>query len=306
MKEIVNIRTVTEFHDLLGLARPEHPLISFIEDNDLKSKADLSDELFDTRFTTEMYCIMYKDKISGSIGYGRSTYDFQEGTIIFSSPGQVLTSPSREKIAEKQGWTLLFHPDLVRRSILGEKIEEYSFFSYASNEALHLSPKEEQLLFGLVANIQEEYSRNIDEHSQRLIVANLELLLNYCMRFYGRQFYSRSNINKDFVSAFEQVLKSYFKSDHPLESGLPSVDYFGSALNMSTNYLSDLLKKETGKSIKEHLDRHVIEKAKMVLLSSDQKISQIAYGLGFEYPQSFTRMFKNKTGMSPNQYRIIH
>jgi len=306
MDEILSIKSISEFHEILGLPLPNHPLISLIDENDAMEKPELDDKLFNVRFSSDMYSIMYKDKISGSIGYGRSTYDFQEGTIIFSSPGQVFTSPGKEDLKGKKGWTLLFHPDLIRKSVLGDKIDDYTFFSYDVNEALHLSPKEEKFFFELISKIQEEYSQNIDQHSQKLIISNLELLLNYCMRFYDRQFYTRTNINKDFVTDFESTLKGYFKSNKMEEDGLPTASYFGGKLNMSTNYLSDMLKKETGKSIKEHVDGYIIEKAKSILLNSNKKVSEIAYNLGFDYPQSFSRLFKNKTGMSPVEYRNLN
>lgn len=303
MSEILRIKSISQFHEILGLAKPLHPLISLIEDKDAIRKTDLDDKLFNIRFSSDLYSIMYKDKISGSIGYGRNTYDFQEGTIIFSSPGQVFTSPGKEDLKGKQGWTLLFHPDLIRKSTLGDKIDSYSFFSYDANEALHLAPKEEEFFFELIQKIQEEYSQNIDQHSQTLIISNLELLLNYCMRFYDRQFYTRTNINKDFVADFELELRAYFSSKKMETDGLPSATYFGRKLNMSTNYLSDMLKKETGSSIKEHIDGYIIDKAKSVLLNTNKKVSEIAYDLGFNYPQSFTRLFKSKTGMSPGEYR---
>ena len=306
MSDILRIKSISQFHEILGLPLPQHPLISLIDENDAMSKPEMDEKLFNIRFSSNLYAIMYKDKISGSIGYGRSTYDFQEGTVIFSSPGQVFTSPNKDELKGKKGWTLLFHPDLIRKSVLADKIDDYTFFSYDVNEALHLSPKEEKFFFELIQKIQEEYSQNMDQHSQTLIISNLELLLNYCMRFYDRQFYTRTNINKDFVSEFESKLKAYFKSNKIEEDGLPSANYFGAQLNMSTNYLSDMLKKETGKSIKEHVDGYIIEKAKSILLNSNKKVSEIAYDLGFDYPQSFTRLFKNKTGMSPIEYRNLN
>lgn len=306
MQEILNIKSISQFHEILGLPLPQHPLISLIDENEALNKPNMNEELFDIRFSCDMYAIMYKDKISGSIGYGRNSYDFQEGTIIFSSPGQVFTSPNKDDLKGKKGWTLLFHPDLIRKSILGGKMDTYSYFSYDVNEALHLSPKEEKFFFDLTQKIQEEYSQNIDSHSQTLIISNLELLLNYCMRFYDRQFYTRTNVNGDFVVEFETVLNDYFKSKKNEVEGLPSANYFGEQLNMSTNYLSDLLKKETGKGIKEHVDGYVIEQAKLILLNSNKKVNEIAYGLGFDYPQSFTRLFKKKTGRSPVDYRKLN
>ena len=305
MNEILRIKSISQFHEILGLQLPNHPLISLIDETETISKAEWNDDLFNIRFSCDMYTIMYKDKISGSIGYGRGTYDFQEGTIIFSSPGQVFTSPSKADLKGKQGWTLLFHPDLLRKSALGDQIDKYTFFSYDINEALHLSPKEEAFFFSLISKIEEEYSQNIDQHSQTLIISNLELLLNYCMRFYDRQFYTRTNISKGFVANFEKILKEYFQSEQLGKDGIPPASYFGHKLNMSTNYLSDLLKKETGKGIKDHVDSYIIDRAKSILLNSDKKINEIAYNLGFDYPQSFTRLFKNKTGMSPKEYRTV-
>lgn len=306
MTDILKIKSISQFHEILGLPAPEHPLISFINEKEAMNKPEMDERLFGIRFTSEMYTIMYKDKISGSLGYGKNSYDFQEGTLIFASPGQVFTSPKKEELKSKEGWTLLFHPDLLLKSNLSEKMDSYTYFSYEVTEALHLSKKEESFIFQSIKQIRTEYSQNIDKHSQQLILSNLELLLNYCVRFYDRQFYTRTNLNSDFVSEFELKLKAYFNSELIVDKGLPTVNYFGNELNMSPNYLSDLLKKETGKSIKEHIDSYIIRKAKNILLNSNNSISEIAYGLGFEYPQSFTRMFKKKTGMSPNEYRMLN
>jgi len=306
MNEIFTIKSISQFHEMIGLDSPEHPLISFVDESENKDKPEVEEQFFNFRFTTDMYAIMYKDKVNGSIGYGRNSYDFQEGTLIFSSPGQVFTTPGKDEMPDNQGWTLLFHPDLLNKSPLGSRMDDYSYFSYESNEALHLSKKEEKFITEVVHQIREEYSQNLDRHSQQLIISNLELLLNYCMRFYDRQFFTRTNIHKDFVTDFESRLKAYFKSEDITEKGIPSFNYFGEQLNMSTNYLSDLLKKETGKSIKEHIDGYIVNKAKSILLNSNKKGSEIAYGLGFEYPQSFTRLFKKKTGMSPLDYRNLN
>lgn len=306
MSDIFKINSISQFHDVLALPAPKHPLISFINDEETTNKADIDENLYGIRFALEMYTVMYKDKISGSIGYGKNSYDFQEGTLIFTSPGQVFTSPKKEEIQGKKGWTLLFHPDLLHRSNLSKKMDSYSYFSYEITEALHLSQKEESFIFQVIKQIKTEYSQNIDKHSQNLILSNLELLLNYCVRFYDRQFYTRTNLNSDFLSDFETKLKAYFNSELIVDKGIPTPIYFGNELNMSPNYLSDLLKKETGKSIKEHIDAYIIRKAKNVLLNSKNSISEIAYDLGFEYPQSFTRMFKKKTGVSPNQYRTLN
>ena len=302
MNEIKHIKSITEAHAIMGLPTPKHPLISVYQDND----TSFSSDLVGTRFTTDMYLILFKDQISGSIGYGRNSYDFQNGTIIFIAPGQVLEVPSCEIMAQSKGWSLSFHPDLIRKSHMAEIIDEYSFFSYEVDEALHLSEEEQKYILEVVRQIEKEYNQNIDKHSQRLIISNLELLLNYCTRFYDRQFYTRTNFNKDFVSHFERILKGYFNSDKLSTEGIPSVGYFGNEMNMSANYLSDLLKKETGKSIKGHLNEMLIDKAKTSLLNSNVPVSQIAYDLGFEYPQSLSRLFKSKTGMTPHEYRNLN
>ena len=310
MNEIFKISSISQFHQILGLSAPNHPLVSLIdESNRDNNKIEIDEKFFNLRFSTEMYAIIYKDGISGSIGYGRTTYDFQESTLLFMSPGQVFEPPTREEVEWSnmgKGWTLLFHPDLLRRSTIGKKMDDYTFFSYEVNEALHLSKKEEHFVLEVVNKIKEEYSQNIDVHSQKLIISNLELLLNYCTRFYDRQFYTRTNFNQDFVTKFESKLKEYFNSDKPVDLGIPSVKYFGEELNMSSNYLSDLLKKETGKGIKDHINEAIINKAKIILLNSKSSIGEIAYDLGFEYPQSFTRLFTKKTGMSPSKYRSLN
>ena len=266
----------------------------------------MDEALFNVRFTSDMYTVMFKDKVSGSLGYGRSSYDFQEGTLIFGSPGQVFTSPKKEELKGNMGWTLLFHPDLLLKSPLNHKIDSFTYFSYEVNEALHLSDKEANVVLQVIEQIKTEYAQNIDQHSQNLLVSNLELLLSYCMRFYDRQFYTRTNMNSDFVGQFEKLLKAYFNSELHLTHGIPSLSYFGAEMNMSAHYLSDLLKKETGKGIKEHVDDYIVRSAKGMLLGSNDSISQIAYDLGFEYPQSFSRLFKKKVGQSPGDYRKLN
>jgi AraC-like DNA-binding protein len=207
---------------------------------------------------------------------------------------------------DDEGWTLAFHPDLIRKSNLANKIDTYSFFQYDVNEALHLSDDERKTLEELLDKIEKEYSQNLDRHSQNLIISNIELLLDYCIRFYDRQFYTRSNLNVDVVSRFENLLKDYYKTDKVIDLGIPSVKYCAQELNLSTNYLSDLLKKETGKTAQEHIHLFVIEKAKNYLLNSSNSISEIGYDLGFEYPQHFSNLFKSKTGLSPSEYRNMN
>ncbi|MCG7919340.1 MAG: helix-turn-helix transcriptional regulator, partial [Candidatus Thiodiazotropha taylori] len=227
--------------------------------------------------------------------------------MVFTKPGQALSfKASKEDLASEEGWTLLFHPDLIRKSSLGNNIDHYSFFSYEIHEALHLSEDERVSITGLVRKIETEYQQSIDRHTQKLIVSNIELLLDYCTRFYDRQFYVRTNLNQDFVTRFENLLRDYFNSDQPLDLGVPSVKYCGEQLNMSPSYLSDLLKKETGRTAQQHIQDTVIDKAKNLLLSTNEQVSQIAYGLGFDYPQHFSKLFKSRTGMSPAEYRRLN
>jgi AraC-like DNA-binding protein len=239
------------------------------------------------------------------IRYGRQQYDFQEGTLMFLAPGQIIepVEESGDLDSSADGWVLIFHPDLIRRSPLARKMREYSFFSYDSHEALHLSDQERRMVNGIVKAIEHEYSQNIDDHSQELIISNIELLLNHCKRFYGRQFITRTNANKDVVARFEEFLKTYFESDKPESHGLPSVKQCAAEMGYSPNYLSDLLRKETGKNTQEHIHFTMIEKAKNLLLGTEEPVYRIAYSLGFEYPQHFSKLFKNKTGMSPAEYR---
>ncbi|MEL6720111.1 MAG: AraC family transcriptional regulator, partial [Bacteroidota bacterium] len=221
MNDIIHIKTISELHQLLGLSAPRHPLVSLYEDQ----KVDHRLIKEGGRFSSDLYFVMFKDCISGAIGYGRNTYDFQSSTLVFLAPHQVITLPPAEILEENEGWFLAFHPDLIRKSHLGTTIDEYTFFNYESNEALHLSDEEQGYIKMVAEQIQKEYSQNIDKHSQRLIISNLELFLNYCSRFYDRQFYTRTNFNKDFITQFERILKNYFNSTQPSELGIPSIPY---------------------------------------------------------------------------------
>lgn len=303
MNEILNIESIDCFHKILGLTPPNHPLISIISDKESLGRADFDEALFNVRFSTKMYAIMYKDNISGSLSYGRNTYDFQEGTLIFVQPGQVLKTPDKSEVMGKRGWTLLFHPDLLHNSNLATKMNTYNFFSYESNEALHLSNKEKVFVAGVIEQIKGEIAQNLDQHSQKLIVSNLELFLNYALRFYDRQFFTRTKVNSDYVTSFEKALNQYFENGQAKIHGIPTAVYFGEQLNLSPNYLSDLLKRETRKGIKEYTDEYLIAKAKILLLNSTISVSELAYELGFDYPQSFTRLFRKKTGHSPKDFR---
>jgi AraC family transcriptional activator of pobA len=300
MKDIIKIETISETHQFLGLTKPKHPLISVLRIGDVLQNLEVDN----LRYSLGLYQISLKDNCPFTIvNYGRNSYDYQEGTMVFTAPNQVLEFKKAETIQDNKGWTLAFHPDLLRKSELGRKMDSFSFFSYALNEALHLSDEERNTVTEIVTKIEKEFSNNIDAHSQTLIISNLELLLNYCVRFYDRQFYTRTNLNQDIASQFEQLLKDYYKQEKQLEFGIPSVQYCGEAMNMSPKYLSDLLRKETGQSTQDHIHRYIIEKAKNRLLNSNESASEIAYALGFEYPQYFSKIFKKKTTMSPNEFR---
>lgn len=302
MSDIIRIDTISQVHEILGLEKPKHPLVSVIPIDERIADFDFGDATYVFGF----YQVSLKAGICGEITYGRNTYDFQEGTMIFTKPGQALSFKASDEPVGNGGWTLLFHPDLIRKSGLGKQIDRYSFFSYETHEALHLSDEERASVTDLVKKIESEYRQNIDRHTQKLIVANIELLLDYCTRYYDRQFYVRTNLNQDIVIRFESLMKAYFDSEQSLESGLPTVKYCGEQLNMSSSYLSDLLKKETGRTAQQHIQDIVIDRAKTLLLGTKEQVSQIAYGLGFEYPQHFSKMFKAHTGMSPAEYRRIN
>lgn len=258
-----------------------------------------------TRFFFDFYIISYKADIKGAINYGRNTYDFEEGTMLFSAPGQVFTVTS-EPVIDLNGWTLFVHPTLLHATSLHQDIQRYNFFAYAVNEALYVSAKEKVVLTELVNNIKNEIAQNIDRHSQELIIHNLATLLKYSERFYDRQFLTRSIGNKDFVSQFEQFIQDYINAEKLASKGMPTIEQCGQALHMSGHYLSDLLKVETGKTIKEHIHLKIIDKAKNQLLNSQIPVKSIAYDLGFESPQYFSRLFKSKTGVSPTAYRNLN
>lgn len=298
MANIFRVETVSQLHEMIGYEKPRHPLISLIEMSKVPAMP-----VIDYRVALGLFSLSLKNGDECRIKYGRQTYDFQERTLIFMAPDQVIEPFSAPDDMAKDGWILVFHPDLLRRSPLGRKMGEYSFFSYDSREALHLSEEERRCITGLAQAIKEEYGRNMDAHSQELILSNLELLLNYCKRFYGRQFITRESAEKDVVARFEEYLRAWFESGKAESAGLPTAKDCAEAMRYSANYLSDLLKQETGKSTQEHIHFHLIEKAKTLLLGTEEPVNRIAASLGFEYPQHFSKLFKNKTGMSPAEYR---
>ncbi len=295
----IDLQSISDLHKLVKNAAPKHPLVSVIDHTDFYENRPKENAFYRFGF----YTISCK-KFEGLLKYGKGYYDFNEGSLMFTAPGQVI-APGPD-VAVDEGWALFIHPDLIHGTDLGKKIHQYTFFNYEVNEALHISEEEKLIIKDCVAKIEREYSQNIDKHSQGLIVSNIELLLNYCSRFYDRQFYTRAKVNSDVVQQFEKILKDYFSQSTLIEAGLPNVKYFASRLNLSPNYLSDLLNKFTGKTTQEHIHLELIDKAKSMLWGTNDSISEIAYGLGFEHPSHFTKIFKSKTGKSPSEYRHLN
>ncbi|MCT4580001.1 MAG: AraC family transcriptional regulator [Flavobacteriales bacterium] len=299
--DIFRIKSVTQFYEAIGKGRPNHPLIGVFDVTDLEMSDEQADIYKDVKMTSDLYSIILKD---GSCGmqYGRNKYDFEEGVLQFIAPNQIVTS-NDSHTPSSYGFFLVFHPDLIRNFDLGKRIKKYNFFNYGVHEALHLSKKEENTLIETINNIKEELRMNIDKHSQEVLVTNIQLLLNYSQRFYERQFITRTNSSSDVVSKVEELIQEFYAQKLHLQQGTPSPEYFAEKVNYSNTYLSDLLKKETGKSTKDHIDEHIIELAKVDLAQSEKTINEIAYDLGFNYPHYFSRLFKKKTGESPNVYR---
>ncbi|WP_340696380.1 helix-turn-helix domain-containing protein [Flavobacterium nitratireducens] len=244
-----------------------------------------------------------KDIKCGDIRYGCNYYDYQEGTLVFTAPGQIMEVETTGEVYQPKGYALVFHPDLVHGTSLFKSLTEYNFFSYKANEALHLSERERQIVLDSFSKIKLELEIGVDKHSKKLIASNIELFLNYCNRFYDRQFITRENANKGVLEKFEEVLNQYFTSDKPSKIGLPSVAYCADELHLSANYFGDLIKKETGKSAQEYIQNKIIDVAKDQILGNTKTVNEIAYELGFKYPQHFSRLFKQRVGFTPNEYR---
>jgi len=294
----IPINSISELHRLMGINKPLHPLISLINMDNVKSSANQED----AHFLLNFYGISLKRNLNGKLKYGQNYYDFDEGVLAMTAPQQVL-SVGKEDNYKVSGWWLVFHPDFIMNYPLATAIKAYGFFSYAVNEALHLSDREEQTLEAIFKNIEQEYQTSIDQFSQDVMVSQLELLLNYCNRFYNRQFLTRKTISNDLLSKMENLLNEYFKNDLLIASGLPSVQYFADKLYVSPNYLSDMLRSLTGQSTQQHIHNKLIEKAKETLSTTNLSVSEIAYQLGFEHPQSFSKLFKSKTNMTPIEFR---
>ncbi|MEZ3442588.1 helix-turn-helix domain-containing protein [uncultured Alistipes sp.] len=295
MDEMIRIDSVDVYNKLFGF-ETRHPLITVV---------DLSEATrwpLRTKFAYGVYALFLKDARCGDIKYGRKSYDYRDGTIVCFAPGQVVEVEMAPD-TRPAGYGLLFHPDLIRGTALGQEIRNYSFFSYETNEALHLSDEERQTIRDTLQKVEQELDHAIDKHSRRLITANVGLLLDYCMRFYDRQFITRSEVNSDILTRFERLLDAYFDTDMQRQEGLPSVKYFADKVFLSPNYFGDVIRKLTGMTASEHIQNKVIDRVKEQLLSSDKTASQIAYELGFQYPQHLSRMFKRITGLTPNEFR---
>lgn len=297
MDDILNFSSIREYN-VFNNNETLHPLVSVVH-------LDKAEPRKLKRLRYEFYTVFLKKIHCGDLRYGLGNYDYEEGTLIFLAPGQVI-GENGEDYYKPQGIALVFHPDLITGTSLGKNIGDYHFFSYAVNEALHLSEQERRIIQDCFDKIEYELKHTIDKHSKQLIVSNIELFLNYCTRFYDRQFITRENVNKGLLERFEELLNDYFSSDKPQNIGLPSVSWCADELHLSTNYFGDLIKKETGVSAQEYIQSKVINAAKELIFDNSKSISEIAYDLGFKYPQHFTRLFKQKTGVTPVEYRNLN
>lgn len=295
MDEIVKLDSVTKYNAMRGVSTL-HPLVTVL---DLSKAKPMPAQTFNFG----LYAVYLKELKCGELKYGRKHYDYQEGTLVFIAPGQVMGVQPNVTTFEAKGWALLFHPDLIKGTSLGKHIQDYSFFSYDVNEALHVSEQEREVVLECFRKIEFELKHAIDKHSKRLIVSNIELFLNYCIRFYDRQFITRDNANTGVIEKFESLLNEYFHSEQPQETGIPTVGYFAEQLHLSANYFGDLVKKETGKSAQEYIHAKLIDTAKDKIFNPAKSVSEVAYELGFKYPQHFTRFFKQQVGSTPNEYR---
>ena len=297
MENLIKINSIDDYNKMMGF-ETKHPLVAVV---DLKN-ADKSAFPQDVSYNYGVYALFLKQTYCGDITYGRMPYDYQEGTVTSFAPGQVVHVKHRPDY-EPNALGLLFHPDLIRGTSLGQEIKQYSFFSYSSAEALHLSEQEKMIYKDCLEKIKIETERPIDNHSKKLICRNIELLLDYCMRFYERQFITRKVVNRDILTKFENELDAYFEGDTAIVNGLPTVKYFAEKCFLSPNYFGDLIKRETGRTPQEYIQNKIMDLAKDELLGTRKTINEISYGLGFQYSQHFNRYFKRNTGMTPSEYR---
>lgn len=296
MDELIRLESISDYNDMIGV-ETLHPLVSVVDLSQIGPYA------YHRQFMG-FYAIFLKDTKCGDIRYGRNIYDYREGTMLFMAPGQVMDIENHGEVIQPQGWALVFHPDLLKGTSLAQHIKHYGFFSYEVHEALHVSVQEKQIIIDCMQKISLELQHAIDKHSKSLIVNNIELLLNYSVRFYDRQFITRGNVNKDILTRFENLLNSYFLSEMPQSIGFPTVKYCAEQLHLSPNYFGDIIKKETGKSAQEHIQLKIITLAKERIFDLRKNVGEIAFELGFKYPQHFSRLFKNETGLTPNEYRL--
>jgi AraC family transcriptional activator of pobA len=297
MENVISFDTVGQYN-AYNNNETKHPLVSVIDLSKSKPRTQ-------SRQRFGMYTIFLKEIKCGDLRYGCNYYDYEEGTLVFVAPGQVIGVENKEYF-QPAGKALVFHPDFIRGTALGKHIQDYTFFSYEVHEALHLSESERKVIYDCLQKIENELQHAIDKHSKTLIVSNIELLLNYCTRFYDRQFITREVANKGVLERFEELLNAYFESDKPHKQGLPTVAYCADQLNLSPNYFGDLIKKETGKPALEYIQVKVMDMAKERIFDPKRSLSEIAYELGFKYPQHFTRLFKQRTGHTPQEYRSLN
>jgi AraC-like DNA-binding protein len=296
--EVKKIDTVRQYNEYIG-ADTLHPLVSVVNFKEIPT-------ILSFRMNMGIYAVFLKNIKCGDMTYGCHPYDYEDGTLVFVSPGQVYGIDSNGVAIVPSGYALVFHPDLIQGTNLGRHIKDYTFFSYEVNEALHVSKKERETVVDCLQKIATEIEQNIDKHSRQLIVSNIELLLNYCVRFYDRQFITRSHANKDILTRFENLLDDYFKTDKAERLGLPSVAYCAEQLHLSPNYFGDLIKKETGSTALDYIQNKLINEAKARLFDDTKTMNIIATELGFKYQQHFTRLFKQKVGVTPNEYRHLN
>lgn len=296
MGTTIKLNTIEEYNRILG-AETLHPLVSMTDLSKLKSIKHCRKEF-------GFYCIYYKELVCGTMEYGRSKYDYQECTLLFISPGQIAGTNDGGETLDPKGLALMFHPDLLYGTPLARRMKDYTFFSYDSNEALHMSEREKAIVLNCFRDVAAELEHAIDKHTKQIVASNIETLLNHCVRFYERQFVTREIPNKSILSRFDQFLHGWFESGKAQDSGLPSVQICAGELCLSPNYFGDLVKKELGKSAKEYILLFVIDKAKELLAEGEMNVSEISYELGFKYPHHLTRVFKKITGITPNEYRL--
>lgn len=297
-KHAKRIKTIAEFHKLWGLPKPEHPLISIVDYSKFNPQFNAE------KITFDCYSIAVKRGVDYTLKYGQQKYDFDEGVMFFAAPNQVISvDTSQSSNSNHSGWILFIHPDFLWNTPLAKSIKQYEFFNYAVNEALFLSEKEEAMINNIIENIKKEYHSNIDKFSQNIIISQIETILNYSERFYQRQFITRKITNHKILDRLEEELSVYFGNDDLITKGLPTVQFLAGKLNISPGYLSGLLKVLTGQNTHQHIQNKVIEKAKEKLSTTDLSVGEIAYELGFEHPQSFSKLFKTKTNLSPSEFR---